>query len=505
MDGFAVVVGAFPVAGGRASRCGAVCGFQRIAFEFVLVHNNSRASTIYIAGTGAESIAANVEEAISHGTLAPGDALPPIRELAGQLGVNANTVAAAYRLLRDRGAVETAGRRGTRVRHRPATTPRSLLGLDVPAGVRDLSTGNPDPALLPIAFARVPHARPLLYGEPAMSPELVDYARAALAADGVPADHLAVTSGALDGIERALTAHLRPGDRVAVEDPGWANLLDLLAALGLSAEPVRVDDDGPLAADMARALGRGVRAVVLTNRAQNPTGAALSADRADALRGLLAGRADEVLLVEDDHCAGIAGAPLHTLAGSTSHWAFVRSASKAYGPDLRVAVLAGDRRTVERVHGRLRLGPGWVSHLLQDLAVSLWSDERRDSPRRRGRGAVHRQPHAVVRRVSRARRRRSRSVRAQRVGPGARRDGRDHPAARRGLGRGAGDSVPDPHAGGHPHHHRRPGRRRDRSPRRRRRRGGAGHRTPQCLAQVMCIIGVCRAPTSTSMTNLPPR
>ncbi|MGE2813730.1 aminotransferase class I/II-fold pyridoxal phosphate-dependent enzyme [Mycobacterium heidelbergense] len=327
-----------------------------------------------IAGTGAESIAADVEEAISTGRLAPGDALPPIRDLAARLGVNANTAAAAYRLLRDRGAVETAGRRGTRVRHRPATTPRSLLGLDVPAGVRDLSTGNPDPALLPIAAAPAPVLRPVLYGEPAMSPDLVDHARAALGADGVPAEHLAVTSGALDGIERALTAHLRPGDRVAVEDPGWANLLDLLAALGLSAEPVRVDDDGPLVADVARALDRGVRALVVTNRAQNPTGAALSADRADALRGVLADRSD-TLLVEDDHCAGISGAPLHALAGSTSRWAFVRSASKAYGPDLRVAVLAGDHRTVERVHGRLRLGPGWVSHILQALAVGLWSDE----------------------------------------------------------------------------------------------------------------------------------
>ena len=331
-----------------------------------------------IAGAGAESIAANVEEAISGGALAPGHALPPIRELAGQLGVNANTVAAAYRLLRDRGAVETAGRRGTRVRHRPATTPRSLLGLDVPAGARDLSTGNPNPALLPIADARFPQAcpgAPLLYGQAPMSPELIDHARATLAADGVPAEHLAVTSGALDGIERALSAHLRPGDRVIVEDPGWANLLDLLAALGLSAEPVRVDDDGPLVADMARALGRGTRALIVTTRAQNPTGAALSAERADALRGLLAGRADDLLLVEDDHCAGISGAPLHTLAGSTSHWAFVRSASKAYGPDLRLAVMAGDRRTVERVHGRLRLGPGWVSHLLQGLAVSLWADD----------------------------------------------------------------------------------------------------------------------------------
>lgn len=331
-----------------------------------------------IAGAGAESIAANIEEGISSGALAPGDALPPVRELAGRLGVNANTAAAAYRLLRDRGAVETSGRRGTRVRHRPATTPRSLLGLDIPAGVRDLSTGNPDPALLPVAVVPQHESRaarrPVLYGEPAMSPELVEHARTALTADGVPADHLAVTSGALDGIERALTAHLRPGDRVAVEDPGWANLLDLIAALGLSVEPMRVDDDGPLVSDVARALGRGVRAMVITTRAQNPTGAALSAQRAGELRGLLAGNPD-MLVVEDDHCAGISGVPLHSLAGSSSHWAFVRSASKAYGPDLRVAVLAGDQRTVERVHGRLRLGPGWVSHLLQDLAVRLWSDE----------------------------------------------------------------------------------------------------------------------------------
>ena len=326
-----------------------------------------------IAGAGAESIAANIEEGISSGALTPGDALPPVRELAARLGVNANTAAAAYRLLRDRGAVETSGRRGTRVRHRPATTPRSLLALDIPAGVRDLSTGAPDPALLPIGSIEVPRARPLLYGEPAMSPALVDCARAALSADGVPADHLAVCSGALDGIERVLTAHLRPGDRVAVEDPGWANLLDLLAALGLSAEPVRVDDDGPLTADVRRAIDRGVRALLITNRAQNPTGAALSATRAAELRDLVGG--SDLLLVEDDHCADISGVPLQSLAGSSRHWAFVRSASKAYGPDLRVAVVAGDQRTVERVHGRLRLGPGWVSHLLQDLAVRLWSDE----------------------------------------------------------------------------------------------------------------------------------
>jgi DNA-binding transcriptional MocR family regulator len=333
-----------------------------------------------IQGDGAEAIAANIEEAISRGELAPGATLPPVRAVAAQLGVNPNTAAAAYRLLRDRGAIETAGRRGTRVRARPATTSRSLRGLAVPEGVRDLSSGNPHPALLPIGAVRLRDRSrrqrgPVLYGQPAVLPELAEHARAALGADGVPAEHLAVTGGALDGIERVLTAHLRPGDTVALEDPAWPNLLDLLAAVGLSVESVRIDDDGPLTADVTAALRRGARAVLVTSRAQNPTGAAVSAQRAHALRSALADRADDVLVVEDDHGAGISGAPLHSLAGSTRHWAFVRSASKAYGPDLRLAVLAGDRRTVERVLGRQRLGPGWVSHLLQDLTVGLWCDE----------------------------------------------------------------------------------------------------------------------------------
>ena len=330
-----------------------------------------------ITGTGAESIAASVEEGISEGALAPGDALPSIREVAAELGVNANTVAAAYRLLRDRGAIETAGRRGTRVRDRAgndaALTARPRK---CPRGRATCRPATRIPRCCPSPrsqFALDNPSEPLLYGRSAMSAELVEHACADLSADGVPTDHLAVTSGALDGIERVLTAHLRPGDRVAVEDPGWANLLDLIAALGLSPNLSGSTTRGRWCSAWR---GRCVAACALwcRPRAQNPTGAALSKERAAALRSLLAGKTTDVLVIEDDHCAGISGASVYPLAGATRRWAFVRSASKAYGPDLRLAVLAGDRRTVERVHGRLRLGPGWVSRLLQDLAVCLWSD-----------------------------------------------------------------------------------------------------------------------------------
>ncbi|KUN85401.1 aminotransferase class I/II-fold pyridoxal phosphate-dependent enzyme [Streptomyces griseoruber] len=332
-----------------------------------------------IAGRRAADISANIERAVGEGALEPGQPLPPMRELAVTLGVNPNTVAAAYRTLRERGVIETHGRRGSRVRPKPATTGREKVRLDVPEGVRDLADGNPDPALLPplasafAAAAARADREPVLYGADPVDPGLARAARAALDADGVPAGPLTVASGSLDAVERVLAAHLRPGDGVAVEDPGWGRTLDLVPALGLRPVPVGVDDEGPLPDDLRAALEGGARAVLITDRAQNPTGASVTAARARALRSVLADHPG-VLLIEDDHGHGIVDLPLSPLAGVTRHWAFVRSVAKAYGPDLRLAVLTGDEVTVDRVRGRQRLGPGWVSLLVQRAVVLLWGD-----------------------------------------------------------------------------------------------------------------------------------
>ncbi|MGV9804777.1 aminotransferase class I/II-fold pyridoxal phosphate-dependent enzyme [Micromonospora chersina] len=337
------------------------------------------AARYQISGASSAAISASVETGIRAGDLAPGDALPAVRALAVELGVSPATVAKAYQELRQRGLVVTAGRHGTRVRPRPPVASRRSALMPPPLpGARDVSAGNPDSRLLPplgphLAALAAEFRAPTGYAASAVLPELVAAARDRLAADGVPADDITVTGGALDGIERLLAAHLRPGDAVAVEDPGWANLLDLVAALGLRAIGVPVDDEGPTAPGVRAALAAGARALIVTSRAQNPTGAAVSAGRATELRTLLAGRAD-LLLIEDDHAAELARVPLHPLAGATPAWAFVRSVSKPYGPDLRLAVLAGDEATVARVAGRARVGAGWVSTVLQRLVLALWRD-----------------------------------------------------------------------------------------------------------------------------------
>lgn len=334
-----------------------------------------------ITGRRASEIAAAIEHAVSSGELAPGAALPPLRDLAGELGVNPNTVAAAYRLLRDRGVIETAGRRGSRIRSRPVTTSRDEIRIPVPPGARDLSSGNPDPALLPAlapalaVSAAAADRSPQLYGDPVADPALLDLARAAFRTDGVPEGALMVCSGSLDTIDRVLEVHLRPGDQVAIEDPGWGSLLDLLPARGLKPVPVALDDEGPLPDQVSAALAGGARALIVTSRAQNPTGASLSAARAAELRAVLAAH-PRTLLIEDDHGHGMVDQPFHSLAvAPVEHWVLVRSAAKAFGPDLRLSVAIGDQDTVDRVLGRQRLDTGWVSMLLQRAVVELWRSD----------------------------------------------------------------------------------------------------------------------------------
>jgi DNA-binding transcriptional MocR family regulator len=324
-----------------------------------------------ISGATRQGIVESVEAGIEQGVLRAGDRLPPVRRLADDLGVSPATVAAAYRDLRGRGVTSNKPRQGVRIAHRPPLV--ASPATEVPNGVVDLAQGNPDPALLPPLPALSSPDRPRLYVESSAVPALLDAVGDELEADEIETGHLAVTSGALDGIDRILDVHLRPGDRVAVEDPCWTGTRDLVRVRGLDGVGVAVDDRGMLPGQLDAVLRDGVSALLVTPRAHNPVGAAFDEDRAGTLRALLADHPD-VLVIEDDHAGTVAGASYRTLTVDRRRWAVVRSMAKSLGPDLRVAVLAGDHHTVARVEGRQRLGPGWVSTILQRLAADLLTD-----------------------------------------------------------------------------------------------------------------------------------
>jgi len=327
-----------------------------------------------IHGRSATEIADSVRDLIERARLRPGDPLPPVRSLADELGVNRNTVVAAYRQLTQAGVVVTRGRGGTLVAD---LSPVAQEGFASGSVLRDVGTGNPDPDLIPDigpALASIA-GRPVLYGEPVIDPGLERWALSWMT-DGLAARdvRLTITSGAADAVERLLAQALTRDDAVALEDPCFLTSIHTVRIGGYRPVPVPVDDEGMTVAGLRAALEQGVRAVVHTPRAQNPTGASLSAARAEQLRAVLRDH-PYVLVIEDDHFSMLSQQPFHSLI-SPDHrrWALVRSVSKFLGPDMCLAVTASDPETAERLAMRLTPGTTWVSHLLQRLTHALVTD-----------------------------------------------------------------------------------------------------------------------------------
>lgn len=330
-------------------------------------------SALMISGSTAAEIAGRVRDLVAAGELSPGESLPPIRELAQSIGVNRNTVAAAYRLLVAAGTAETNGRSGTAISRVPLL---DREGLGATGNLVNLASGNPDPAFLPDArraLNRLVYRSPL-YGAPAIDEHLVDWANRNLRPDLDVEYRLVLANGAVDAVERVLTAHLTRGDVVAVEDPCFLSSIGTLRLNGFHTSPVPVDDDGLIPDELDRAIRSGARAVILTPRAHNPTGASLTSSRADELRTVL-DQHPHVLVIEDDHFSAVSSSRYHRATPrSANRWALIRSVSKFLGPDLRLAFVAADPTTATRLESRLGSGPTWISHLLQQLTYALLAD-----------------------------------------------------------------------------------------------------------------------------------
>ncbi|WP_373688140.1 MocR-like pyridoxine biosynthesis transcription factor PdxR [Actinoplanes aureus] len=276
------------------------------------------------AGGTTAAVYRALRSAIVDGRVPAGHRLPATRALAADLGVSRGSVAGAYERLMAEGYLTARVGAGTYVAEtptrrrapRPAADPlrpRSGWTLtplptsgEEPAPRYDFRTGIPDARLFPFdtwrrliaAELRLGANNPGTYAPPEGHPGLraaiaryLGYARSV----HTTAAEVVVTNGtqhALDLIGRVL---LRPGDVVAVEEPGYPPARRLFSSLGARVVSVPMDEEGVIVA----ALPAQSRLVYVTPSHQFPLGRVMSLARRQELLDW-AGRR-QVAIVEDDY------------------------------------------------------------------------------------------------------------------------------------------------------------------------------------------------------------
>jgi 2-aminoadipate transaminase len=339
-----------------------------------------------------KQLAEHIAGEIRTGKLERGERLPPTRELAGQLGLNRTTISAAYELLEAEGLIAGQVGRGSFVTGAekqpaartpfPAPAPREHGESDginwgtlfdrsdafaIPGAAmgREISfvMSRPSRDLFPLddfrasceaVLRRHDLADILQLGSPSgyepLRRHLLDEARAQNLA--APGDELIVTNGcqqALDLIARVL---LRPGDKVAIEDPVYPGLKNLLAGMGVQLAGIPVGADGIDISQLERVLERErIRLIVVTSNFQNPTGATLAEPPRRAL--LQAARAKGVPVVENDAYGELRyeGEPVAAIKQLDERGGTVllRSFSKISFPGLRVGWALGPKALIDRM------------------------------------------------------------------------------------------------------------------------------------------------------------
>lgn len=325
----------------------------------------------------ARGIAGAVNRLIGAGVLPVDTRLPTVRDLARRLGVSPTTVSDAWQQLAAVGAVRGRGRLGTFVSSPTGpgapTRYRRITGGTAHFAI-DLSTGTPDPALLPDLAAAVGRigrqALTTSYLDPPVLPELEDELRRRWPFE--PAE-LTVVDGAMDALDRVAQQVVRLGDRVVVEQPTFPPLLDLLDHLGAEVIGVPLDDQGMAVTPLRAALAERPAAVICQLRAHNPTGVSTTPGRATQLAALLADV--DSLVIEDDHSGDISSCELVSIGRwLPERTVLIRSFSKSHGPDLRLAAIGGAATPVLGVANRRLLGAGWTSRILQAVCLQMLTD-----------------------------------------------------------------------------------------------------------------------------------
>jgi DNA-binding transcriptional MocR family regulator len=335
-------------------------------------------------------LAAGIERLVLDGRIGAGVRFPSERRVAQALGCSRVTVTAALGLLRERGLLisRTGAGSWTAVPAGPARASGAWSSRAQGAEVDiDLSAAQQavPPELLRSAVegaasrlsAYLDQRSPDLQGLRDLRRLVAD----TYAARGLPTrpEQILITCGAQQAFDLVLRTHLRPQDRVVVDDPTYPGLIDVLRRGGHRADVVPVDDeDGWRSGDLLDAYGTGrSRLGIHVFDHHNPTGQRLP-DRARAELARVCERHDVVLVV-DETLADLADAA-DTSAGPLPMAAHLPSAvsigslSKTHWSGLRIGWVRADRRTLRRLadaHATYTQGTPLLDQL---IAVELLHD-----------------------------------------------------------------------------------------------------------------------------------
>jgi 2-aminoadipate transaminase len=357
---------------------------------------------------------------IRSGQLSRGARLPATRELAGLLGLNRTTVSAAYEMLETEGLISGQVGRGSFVTSAPSPaagsdtrrvewdallerseTPGPGIGINASGSLSanpiSFAVSRPSRDLFPLdefrascatVLARQDLADILQLGSPSgyepLRRYLMEEARRQHVAS--PGDDLIITNGcqqALDLIGRVL---LRPGDTVAVEDPIYTGLKNLLTGMGAQLCGVPVGPEGMDPAQLERVLERErPRFLVVTSNFQNPTGATLPLPARHAI--LDAARKAGVPVIENDAYGELRyqGEPLPALKQLDAHGGTVllRSFSKVSFPGLRVGWAVGPKPLLDRLRIAKEAADLHTDQLSQAVLLEFAESGRLESHRAR--------------------------------------------------------------------------------------------------------------------------
>jgi 2-aminoadipate transaminase len=256
---------------------------------------------------------------IETGGLRAGDRLPPTRELAAQIGLNRTTISAAYASLEADGLIKGEVGRGSFVSGAPAArldwsaalTPAAPAQPRSPRdGIRiDFTSSRPAAALFPLVefqeccrkVLEGPELPRLLQlGSPGgyepLRRHLLD--RSTQLGFARPSDGILITNGCQQAMDLLRRALVRPGDKVAVEEPVYPGLRNAFLEAGAQLIGIRMTAAGLDFDDLRSALNSGAKVVVITPSFQNPTGATIPESRRAALVEMVRGAG--AVLIEND-------------------------------------------------------------------------------------------------------------------------------------------------------------------------------------------------------------